>query len=161
MFIDSCLYNDFHKYIDIITINKNNFFIKDLETVKYLHCLYCCKIPNICIHDYIDKILQSIYREDSNIDGLIITAIVLIKRLLTFLTVNNYNVHRLIAGILMISQKIYDDIYYSNKSWSIICGLRLDDINRIEVDILKILNFNTFIKHAEMLTIIKSIKYLQ
>lgn len=161
MFIDSCLYNDFHKYIDTIRINRNYFSKKDLKSVKHLQCLYSREEPGICIHEYVDRVLEYIYREDSHIDGLIINAIVLIKRVLAFIIVNNYNIHRLIAGTLMISQKVYDDIHYTNKCWSTICGLQLDDINRVELDILKILNFNTFIKHEEMLAIIKSIKYLE
>lgn len=161
MFIDSSLYYDFHKYIDAIRINKDFFQEKDLKELSCLKSLYSRQEPEINIHDYIDRIMKSIYKEDSHIDGLIINAIVLLKRVIRYLIVNNYNIHRLVAGVLMISQKVYDDIPYTNDSWAIICGVQLNDINRVELDILEIIDYNTFIKHEEMLTVVKSIKYLQ
>tara|TARA_B100000902_G_C27321507_1_gene924964 strand:+ start:5485 stop:5970 length:486 start_codon:yes stop_codon:yes gene_type:complete len=161
MFIDSCLYYDFHKYIDVISINKNYFQKEDLKNISCLKSLYSCKEPKFTIHDYIDKIMKDIYKEDTHIDGLIINAVVLLKRVTQHLIVNNYNIHRLLAGVLMLSQKVYDDTHYNNDSWAIICGVQLIDINRMELDILQIIDYNTFIKHEEMLSIVKSIKYLQ
>ena len=61
----------------------------------------------------------------------------------------------------MLSQKLYDDLYYSNKCWSQICGLTLEDINSIERDILVFLDYKTFIKHEEMISVAKCIKYLE
>jgi hypothetical protein len=161
MFIDSCLYHDFHNYIDAIRINKEYFKKEDLKDLTCLKSLYSREEPIITIHDYIDRIMESIYKKDSHIDGLIINAVVLLKRVIRYLIVNNYNIHRLVAGVLMISQKVYDDIPYTNDSWAIICGVQLNDINRVELDILQIIDYNTFIKHEEMLTVVKSIKYLQ
>lgn len=160
MFMDSCLYNDFHKYINAIHINKDYFQEEDLKNLSCLRSLYSRKEPKISIHDYIDKIMKNIYKEDSHIDGIIINAIVLIKRLSQFLIINKYNIHRIVGSILMLSQKIYDDLHYTNDSWAMICGVELDDINRMELDILKIIDFNTFIKREEMLAVTKSIKYL-
>ena len=160
MSIDSNLYIDFHRYIDVISCNKDYFKIEHLNNIKQLKSIYSIREPSINIHDYIDRIIQFINRKDIYIDGIIINAIVLIKRAIRNLIVNKYNIHRLIAGILMISQKIYQDNYYSNKYWSVLCGLELYDINNIELDILKTIDFNTFIKREEMLGIVKCIKYL-
>lgn len=160
MYIDSNLYINFHRYIDVISCNKHYFKIEDLKNVKELKSIYSITEPTIDIHDYIDRIIKIVYTKDIYIDGIIINAIVLIKRVIGNLIVNNYNIHRLIAGILMISQKTYQDNYYSNKSWGLICGLELYDINNIELDILKRIDFNTFITREETLAIVKCIKYL-
>ena len=159
MFVDSCLYKDFHKYIDIININ-NNFIKQDLVKITNFKSLYSQEKPLIKIHDYINRIMKYIYKDDSHIDGLIINVIILIKRVLTTISVNNYNIHRIIAGVFMLSQKVYDDYHYTNECWAYICGIQLSDINKIELDILEIIDYNTFIKHQEMLTVVRSIKYL-
>ena len=161
MFMDSCLYQDFHKYIDAIRINKEYFKKEDLKDLTCLKSLYSREEPRITIHDYVDRIMEYIYKEDSHTDGIIINAIVLLKRVSKYLIINNYNIHRLVGCILMLSQKVYDDQPYNNDCWAIICGVQLDDINRMELDILETIDYNMFIKHEEMLTIVKSIKYLQ
>lgn len=131
MYIDSNLYINFHRYIDVISCNKHYFKIEDLQKVKELKSIYSITEPTIDIDYYIDRIIKIVNTKDIYIDGIII------KRVISNLIVNNYNIHRLIAGILMISQKTYQDNYYSNKSWGLICGLELYDINNIELDIYK------------------------
>lgn len=160
MHIDSAIYNDFHLYIDRISNNKNTFNTDNFKNVDYLKSLYSSYEPSITIHDYIDRIIKYIYKNDSNIDGLIVNAIVLLKRIMKFIIINNYNIHRLLAGVLMISQKVYDDIPHNNYTWAKLCGVKIKDINKIELDILQTIDYNIFIKYEEMITVIKSIKYL-
>ena len=90
-----------------------------------------------------------------------INIIAIIKRVIKHVIVNKYNIHRLIATTFMISQKIYDDLPYNNETWAHICGVSLESINRMEIDILTCLDYNTFIKHEEMMAITKSIKYVE
>lgn len=161
MYIDSCLYKDFHNYIDAININRHYKDTGENRDIIYsLKSLYCREIPEICIHEYVDHILDEIYKDDTHIDGLFINIIAIIKRIIKHTIVNKYNIHRLIATVFMISQKIYDDIHYNNVSWAQICGVSLESINRMEIDVLTCLDYNIFIKHEEMLTIVKSIKYV-
>ena len=161
MYIDSSLYNSFHIYIDIVSNNTINFNINDIDSTSPLSTIYSIYEPRINIHKYVDTIINQIYNEDTHIDGLIITAVCLIKRIISNIMLNKYSIHRFIAVILMLSQKLYDDLYYSNKCWSQICGLTLEDINSIERDILVFLDYKTFIKHEEMISVAKCIKYLE
>jgi len=161
MYLDSCLYKDFHNYIDAININRHYLDREYLDSVNSLKCLYSREIPEICIHKYIDHIVGKIYKDDTHIDGLFINIIAIIKRVIKHVIVNKYNIHRLIATTFMISQKIYDDLPYNNEAWAHICGVSLESINRMEIDILKCLDYNIFIKHEEMMAITKSIKYVE
>ena len=173
MQIESSIYKKFHKYINILynnaiySYNENldnensihlyNMYLNDVLNNKYL---YCIDVPYIDIHDYIDKIIDFIQSENVNIDGFIINAICLLNRILTKIIINNYNIHRIIAGIMMLSDKIYNDIYYSNCSWAYVCGITVKDINNIELHLLQLLNYNTFIRYEEMVSIAKSIQFL-
>ena len=160
MYIDCSLYKDFHNYIDTIMINSKCYNIQNLENIPYLKTLYSREIPAICIHKYIDQIINIIYKNDIHIDGLLINIIIIIKRTIKYIDVNSYNIHRLVAVIFMISQKLYDDEHYNNIYWAQICGISLETINAMELDLLKCLEYNIFIKHEEMLSIIRSIKYI-
>ena len=56
--MDSCLYRDFHNYIDAIRINKDYFKKEDLKDLTCLKSLYSREEPRITIHDYIDRIMK-------------------------------------------------------------------------------------------------------
>ena len=74
MYIDSNLYINFHRYIDVISCNKHYFKIEDLKNVKELKSIYSITEPTIDIHDYIDRIIKIVYTKDIYIDGIIINA---------------------------------------------------------------------------------------
>lgn len=155
---EASLYHDFHNFIDSINENEKNNKYRNIDRENLL-CLYSREIPNISIHMYIDRILDNIDQANTHMDGILIYAIALLLRIIKYISIDNYNIHRLIAGILMLSQKIYDDTFYSNEYWAFICGVPLENINKIELFILLTLDFNLFVKHEEMISITKSIKH--
>jgi len=160
MEIEASLYHDFHNFIDCINKNKKNNKRRNIERENLL-CLYSQEKPDISIHRYIDRILHNIDKANTHIDGILIYAIALLLRMIKYISIDDYNIHRLIAGILMLSQKIYDDTFYSNEYWAFICGVPLKNINKIELQILLTLDFNLIVKHEEMITITKSIKHMR
>jgi len=158
---DSNLYKDFHKYINTIQINNEYFKKEDLSYIDCLKSVYCMEHPRICIHKYVDNILLYIYKDDVHLDGLLLTVIIIIKRIMKNIIINDYNIHKLLSGILLISHKVYYDIPYYNKDFAIISGITITIMNLIEKELLEKIDYNTFIKHEEMITVVKSIKYLQ
>ena len=158
MYVDSVLYKDFHNFIDYI--NPDDKIHNSIRSHR-LKCLCSIEIPGICIHRYIDKIIDNIYQTDSHIDGLIIYTIAIILRMARYIRIDKYNIHRLFAGVLMLSQKMYDDIHYDNDYWSYICGVTLENMNMIELEILLTLDFNLFVSHREMLSLVKCIKRIR
>jgi len=57
-----------------------------------------------------------------------------------------HNMHRLVAMSVMTSTKFFDDVHYSNASWSKIVGIPLRELNNAEVVFLQSLDFNINIK---------------
>jgi hypothetical protein len=98
-------------------------------------------VPDIQLADYLhrlSKMSKCIYRD-------LVVALVYIDKLINNEVINGisfHNVHRLIAIALMISTKFFDDVPYSNKSWSQIVGIPLRELNSTEVHFLQALNFD-------------------
>jgi len=98
------------------------------------------EIPDILIKDYLYRITsmsRCLYRD-------IIVALVYADQLITNEIISGisfHNVHRLMAITLMVSTKFYDDVHYSNKAWASILGLKLQELNEMEILFLEALNF--------------------
>ena len=155
----SCLYNDLHNFID--WVNRDNGKQPSLKKITRLRSIFSHEIPDICIHEYIDRIIKNIYTDETHIDGIFICVIVLLKRISRCIKITNYNIHRLIGVITMISQKIYDDTFYNNEYWAYICGVPLENMNMMEQEVLHCLDFRVFISHEEMMATVKSVKFLK
>lgn len=96
--------------------------------------------PKINLAQYLDRIPCSFDE--------IISALAYVDTLINtkFITrINSLNVHRLIATALMITDKFGSDKPYTNKAWSVIAGLALEEINRMESCFLRGLRFNLLI----------------
>lgn len=159
MWLDSCLYKDFHNFID--WLNRDNGKRPNLIKNTRLRSIFSHEIPDICIHEYIDRIIKNIYTDETHIDGIFIVIIVLLKKMTRYIKITNYNIHRLIGVIAMISQKIYDDTFYNNEYWAYICGVPLENMNMMEQEVLQCLDFRVFISHGEMMATVKCLKYLK
>lgn len=57
-----------------------------------------------------------------------------------------HNMHRLVALSIMTSTKFFDDVHYSNASWSKIVGIPLRELNSAEVVFLQSLDFHVNIQ---------------
>lgn len=62
------------------------------------------------------------------------------------------NMHRLVALSMMTSTKFFDDVHYSNASWSKIVGIPLRELNSAEITFLQSLNFDVNIKFETLQT---------
>ena len=58
---------------------------------------------------------------------------------------NYFNIHKLIIASLIVSIKYNEDYYYSNKIYAKICGISREEINKLEIEFLKLLEFNLFV----------------
>ena len=147
----------FCNYIDNIIIN--NKIINNEDNYK-LYYFTCVTQPDISISKYIEKIYKSEIIKKDNFDSIIIYTINLLKKLNTKnVYLNKYNCHRLILILLMLSCKIHEEYYYSNSCWANIGGVKLKEINVMEIIILKLLNYNLNINISKekALSIYKSI----
>jgi hypothetical protein len=59
------------------------------------------------------------------------------------------NMQRLLLVSVMVAAKFLDDLYYSNKHWSQIGGLNLQEVNKLELKILFQLGFSLSVSREE------------
>ena len=59
------------------------------------------------------------------------------------------NMQRLLLVSVMVAAKFLDDLYYSNKHWSQIGGLNLEEVNKLELKLLFLLGFSLSVSRDE------------
>lgn len=63
---------------------------------------------------------------------------------------NSLNVHRLVLTGVLLAAKFLDDHYYNNAFYARVGGVSTAEINRLEVDMLRLLNFRLLVQREEM-----------
>ena len=103
------------------------------------------QVPDIQLRDYLFRIMsmsKCTYRD-------LIAALVYVETLINTGVISGisfHNMHRLVALSIMTSTKFYDDVHYSNRSWSKIVGIPLRELNDAETEFLRALNFDINIR---------------
>ena len=102
-------------------------------------------IPNISIQDYLIRIQTYSKIEKSTL----IISLILIDRICqrANLTLTYYNIHRILFSSILISIKFNEDIYYDNKFYADIAGVKTKELKLLEYTFLSMLHFNLFIKN--------------
>ncbi|KAF2077100.1 hypothetical protein CYY_001609 [Polysphondylium violaceum] len=100
------------------------------------------KLPAISIKDYMSRLMK--YSPCSK--ECFVASLVYIDRLSIEcgMLINSYNIHRILITTLLISTKYLDDIFYNNEFYSQVGGVSLKEMNLLELDFLKMLNFSAF-----------------
>nr|XP_051435199.1 cyclin-domain-containing protein [Gilbertella persicaria]KAI8080142.1 cyclin-domain-containing protein [Gilbertella persicaria] len=110
-------------------------------------CFHARSIPSISIHAYFTRILK--YCPCAN--ECLIALLVYFDRMtqpsphLTPLHIDSYNVHRLIITGLMISSKLYSDVFFTNTRYAKVGGLPVTELNALELEFLRMNNYNLFV----------------
>jgi hypothetical protein len=138
---------EFNKYLKEFCIKNSG--LNDENTMKITSSFHCKEEPKVSIYLYINNIVKLLEFKSHNLYILIIHCIVYLNRLLSKgYRFNNYNIHRTILILLLISHKIYEDIPYNNISWSKKGGVK--DINLMEIEMLKYLDYNLFVSEENV-----------
>jgi len=100
-------------------------------------------IPNISIHSYLERI----NKHAKCSDPCFVVAYIYINRVLKNkgFILSRQNIYRLILASMVVAIKYNDDVFASNKSYSMIGGVDLDEINILEPCILDLLQFHLFV----------------
>jgi hypothetical protein len=150
--------NTFCDFIDnnIIKDENTTFMIKDID-VGYL---ISSSIPQIPMNTFIKEIFKTFVCDADHIDSVILYTVNLLNSIkMKGLYVNYLTSHRLLLISLLLSCKMSIDEHYDNKVWTDMIGLKIGDINNMEITILKLLEFNLriIITPEQSLAIYKSI----
>jgi len=103
------------------------------------------RVPNISLYDYLARL--SYYTRCSN--SCYIIAFIYIDRVLQknneLVILSRNSVHRFILISLVLAIKYVDEIYADNSFYSKIGGITLEEINRLEIEMLRLMDYNLYI----------------
>ena len=146
------------KYLDnnneiIITISsilekiiEENHKIENYEKImeeQSTLSFFCIEKPNVTIKNYLKRINYHLYLEESTL----IISIILIDRIcnISKIILNEYNIHRIILSSIFISLKFNEDKNFSHKFYSLIVGVFMDELQDLEIQFLKLINYKIFV----------------
>ncbi|ORX89313.1 cyclin-related 2, partial [Basidiobolus meristosporus CBS 931.73] len=66
------------------------------------------------------------------------------------LTIDAYNIHRLLATGVMVSTKYFSDFFYTNARYAKVGGLQTHELNRLEMEFLAMNEFSLYISVEEL-----------
>lgn len=64
--------------------------------------------------------------------------------------IDSYNIHRLIISGVTVASKFFSDVFYKNSRYAKVGGLRLEELNHLELQFLLLLDFRLMIQVEEM-----------
>jgi hypothetical protein len=102
------------------------------------------KSPIIKIEDYLKRILLLSKCEENTIIHSLILIDELCEKNDLYLTKMNY--HRILLTSIVISIKYLEDVFFSNQFYGKIGGIKLEEINDLEIEFLKLISFNVYTK---------------
>lgn len=104
--------------------------------------------PQISIQDYLTRIARYYHCSDS----CLILGLIYIDRLVKLhpdFVVSPLNIHRLLSTSIMLASKFHDDVFYSNKYYGKVAGVRISELNRLEEKFLQMLKWRLFVSPDE------------
>jgi len=103
--------------------------------------------PSISILYYLQRIAK--FSGCSN--ECFVLMLIYIDRLVTknSITLDVFNVHRLIISAILLSAKFFDDHFYFNPHFAVVGGLQSHEMNSLELEFLFLIEFNLYVSGEE------------
>lgn len=112
----------------------------------------------ISFRDYMELLITHVEKNDPKGENTMLYMIFLLTRLRQKgISINYYNVARIILILLILVTKLLDDNAYTNSDWAYLFMLRTNEINSMEMKLLKILDYDIFIRDEHIKHIMKCI----
>ena len=156
---NNCSMNDFNpkseywkllvQRLELIIENNSMFWVATNNDFNKLSSKFnSIMIPRISIYSYLERIHD--YSDCS--DSCYVIAAIYIDRVVSLnpsFIVNKRNVHKLLLASILIAVKYQDDAYENNESYSMIGGVSLNELNDLELTIIRVMNSNIFVHPEE------------
>ena len=127
----------------LIEENKNLLDYKEKLKIQKKSVFNKDELPHISIKNYLHRIQTFSEAEDNT---LIISLIFLDKICDTAsIILTEYNVHRLLFISILIAIKYNEDLVFELDCYSKIAGMTKKEINKLEYQFLKLINFEVFV----------------
>ena len=119
----------------------NDYNQKIISQSKMIFSSY--SIPKISIYDYLIRIKNYCLIETSTL----ICSLIYIDRIFenSGIILTYYNIHRILFAAILSSIKYNEDIFYDNKYYAEVFGVKSKELKLIEYSFMRLLNFNLFI----------------
>ena len=137
--------NDEHWFLVATLLSK---IVANIETAGIYHTsssrFESIEAPNITISEYLARIHKYLKCSDS----CYILAFIYIDRAVhnnPDFILSMLNIHRLILTAIVLAIKYLDDIYANNFVYSKIGGISAAEFNELEIDMLKMMNFDLYV----------------
>jgi hypothetical protein len=114
---------------------------EDTEPPSYFHAF--CN-PHISVSDYVKRL--GCYCQCS--PECFIIAVIFLDRYLAaapYFRLSSRTAHRLIVTAVIVALKVVDDEYFRNSYYAHVGGIPVGELNRMELDFLKAIDFNLFV----------------
>jgi hypothetical protein len=130
----------------LVSINDSNSpTFGESPPVTVFHAV---RIPSVSIHDYLNRIAKYFWCSPECFVMSLIYIDRIMKRRPDFV-VCKLNIHRLVITAMMLAVKFYDDIYYSNAYYAKVGGVKSNEMNILEIQFLKLIEWHLFISNEE------------
>ncbi|KAM3139942.1 hypothetical protein pb186bvf_007973 [Paramecium bursaria] len=117
--------------------------LRNLQTTLF----HAPKIPSITILNYLQRIAKyTNCSEQCYIISLIYIDRIQDKR--QDIILDSHCIHRFILTSMMIAIKYQDDDYYKNEYYAKVGGITLKEVNQLEAEFLKLIDFELFIEES-------------
>lgn len=109
-------------------------------------CFNAAVRPNISVHDYVERF----YVHAQASDSVLTSALIYIDRITQKgFILTHMNVHRLFLACVLTSAKFLQDECFKNDYFAKVGGVTLKELNRLEVELLKLISFRLFISEEQ------------
>mmetsp|Transcript_19673 Transcript_19673/g.28627 ORF Transcript_19673/g.28627 Transcript_19673/m.28627 type:complete len:219 (-) Transcript_19673:1982-2638(-) len=108
------------------------------------------RTPPISLRNYVSRVVK--YSSCSPACFSVAFAYILrLARSYECMVPSSQNIHRIVLATVMLAVKMNEDIHYDNAYFARVGGLPLDELNRLETDLLLRLQFDVFVDTSEMI----------
>jgi len=129
------------------SLNKKSSKITNSQTttqnVFTQNIFFTKRPPSITLESYLERIIKYTRIEDSTL----ILALIYLDRLCESqkFKMNTHNIHRLLLTSVVIAIKYNEDDYYSNTFYAKVGGIKMEEMNSLEVEYLRLLKYTLFV----------------
>ncbi|KAF4676992.1 mitochondrial peripheral inner membrane protein [Perkinsus chesapeaki] len=110
---------------------------------------HAVRIPGISIKDYLKRLAKHFNCSNACFIIALIYIDKLIKTRGESFRINSYSIHRVLLTSLLVATKFYDDSYYSNAYYAKVGGIRLAELNALEVRFLHLMKWSLVVDPEE------------
>lgn len=119
-----------------------------VPSTKILQCFDAKQVPEITIMEFLDRFAVYLKTDSSTY----FVSYVLIERLAKLnpgLLITPLNVHRLLVTAITVTEKILNDFYWRNTDYAIVGAITNEELNFLEVEFIKGINYDLGIAREE------------